>query len=53
MKIINFEKKKMKLLTTKQQKNDKICYISKEKFEDKQAKVKKTLKSQGPVSLYS
>ena len=35
MKIINFEKKKMKLLTTKQQKNDKICYISKEKFEDK------------------
>ena len=38
MKIIIFEKKKMKLLTKEKQesyKNPKICYICKEKFEDK------------------
>ena len=41
MKIINFKKKKMKILTKKQQKsneNGKICYISKEKFENKYSK---------------
>ena len=35
--IINFNKRKMKLLTNEQQKsyeNAKICYICKEKFED-------------------
>ena len=38
MKIINFKKKKMKLLTNEQQEsyeNAKICYICKEKFENK------------------
>ena len=38
MKIISFEKKKMKLLTNEQQKsyeNAKISCICKEKFEDK------------------
>ena len=37
MKIINFKKKKMKLLTKELQKsyeNAKICYICKEKFEN-------------------
>ena len=37
MKIINFKKKKMKLLTSEQKddiKMHKICYICKEKFED-------------------
>ena len=37
MRIINFKKKKMKLLTKEQQKlneNAKICYICKEKFEN-------------------
>ena len=41
MKIINFKKKKMKILTKEQQKsyeNGKICYISKEKFENKYSK---------------
>ena len=41
MKIINFKKKKMKVLTKEQQKsyeNGKICYISKEKFENKYSK---------------
>ena len=36
--MINFEKKKMKLLTNERQKsyeNAKICYICREKFEDK------------------
>ena len=44
MKIINFKKKKMKLLTKKQQEsheNAKICYICKEKFENKYFKDKK------------
>ena len=45
MKIINFKKKKkMKLLTKEQQEsyeNAKICYICKEKFENKQVKDKK------------
>ena len=38
MKIINFKKKKMKLLTKEQQEsyeNAKICYIYKEKNENK------------------
>ena len=44
MKIINFQKKKMKLLINEQQKsykNAKNCYICKEKFENKCAKDKK------------
>ena len=44
MKIINFKKKKMKLLTTEQQEsyeNAKICYICKEKFRNKSLKDKK------------
>ena len=47
MKISNFENKKIKLLTDKQQKsyeNAKICSIYKEKFEDKYAKDKKYCK---------
>ena len=38
MKIINSEKKKMKLLTKQEQKsyeNEKICYVCKQKFENK------------------
>ena len=38
LKIINFKKKKMKLLTKEQQEsyeNTKVCYICKEKFENK------------------
>ena len=44
MNIINFKKKKIKLLTKKQQesyKNAKICYICKETFENKNVKDKK------------
>ena len=44
MKIINFKKKKLKLLTKEQQEsyeNAKICYICKEKFENKYLKDKK------------
>ena len=44
MKIINFKKKKMKLLTKEQQESHesaKICYICKEKFENKYLKDKK------------
>ena len=47
MKMINFEKKKMRLLANEQQKsyeNAKICYICKEKFEDKYAKDKEYCK---------
>ena len=46
--IINFENKKMKLLTNERQNSDenaKICYIHKEKFEDKYAKGKKYCKA--------
>ena len=46
MKIINFKNKKMKLLTKEQQEsyeNAKICYICKEKFENKYLKDKKCL----------
>ena len=48
--IINFNKRKMKLLTNEQQKsyeNAKICYICKEKFENKYLKdsVPKNIKS--------
>ena len=41
MKIINFKNKKIKFLTKDQQKSDenaKICYICKEKFENKYLK---------------
>ena len=44
MKLINFKKKKIKLLTKEQQEsneNGKICYICKEKFENKYLKDKK------------
>ena len=44
MKIINFKKKKMKLITKEQQesyKNTKICYFCKEKCENKYLKDKK------------
>ena len=44
MKIINFKKKKMKLLTKEQQesyKNAKIYYICKEQFRNKYVKDKK------------
>ena len=47
MKIINFKKKKMNLLTNELQKsseNAKICYICKEKFENKYLKDKKCCK---------
>ena len=43
MEIVNIKKKKRKLLTNEQKKssqNANICYISKEKFEDKHAKDK-------------
>ena len=44
MKIINFEKKKLKLLTEEQKesyKNSNICYICKVNFENKYLKDKK------------
>ena len=46
MKMINFKKKKMKLLTKEQQEssenaNAKVCYICKEKFKNKYVKDKK------------
>ena len=44
MKIINFKEKETKLLTKEQQEsheNAKICYICKEKFENKYSKDKK------------
>ena len=47
MKIINFEMKKMKLLTKEQYesyKNVKICYICKEKFENNIWKIKNIVK---------
>ena len=47
MKIINFKKKQLKLLTKEQQesyKNVKICYIRKEKFVNKYVKVGKYCK---------
>ena len=47
MKIINFEKRKMKLLTKEQQEsheNVQICYICKERFENKYLKDKKYCK---------
>ena len=46
IKIINFKKKKMKLLTKEQQEpyeNAKICSICREKFENKYEKYRKTL----------
>ena len=46
-KIINFEKKKMTLLTKEQQEsyeNAKVCYICKEKFENKYSKIKNIVK---------
>ena len=47
MEIINFKKKKMRLLTKGQKesyKNEKICYICQEKFENKHVKNKKYCK---------
>ena len=47
MKVINFKKKKIKLLTKEQQesyKNTKICYICKEKFQNRYLKDKKYCK---------
>ena len=47
MKIINFQKKIMKLLTKEQQEsyeNANICYICKEKFENKYSEDKKYCK---------
>ena len=44
MKIINFKKKKIKLLTKEQQesyKNAKICYICEKKFENEYLKEKR------------
>ena len=44
MKIINFKKKKIKFLTKEHQEsyeNAKICYICKEKFENKYVKEEK------------
>ena len=47
MEIVSFKKKKIKLLTNKQQEsyeNPKFCYICKEKFENRYAKDKKYCK---------
>ena len=47
MKIINFKKTKMELLTEEQQKsyeNGNICYVCKETFENKYFKDKKNCK---------
>ena len=47
MKIINFKKTKMELLTEEQQKsyeNANICYVCKETFENKYFKDKKIVK---------
>ena len=47
IKIVNFKKKKINLLTKKQQEsyeNAKICYICKAKFENKYLKDKKHFK---------
>ena len=55
MKIINFEKKKMKSLRKEQQEtyeNAKICYICKEKFENKYVKDKKYHKVRRLLSLH-
>ena len=44
LETINFKKKKIKLLTEEYQEsyeNEKVCYICKEKFENKYVKVKK------------
>ena len=53
-KIANFKKKKMKLLRKEQQesyKNEKTCYICKEKFENKYLKYNKHRKVRS-LSLY-
>ena len=55
MKIINLKKKKMKLLKKEEQEsyeNAKICYICKEKFENKYVKAKKNFKVKISLSLY-
>ena len=47
MEIVSFKKKKIKLLTNKQQEsyeNPKFCYICKENFENRYAKDKKYFK---------
>ena len=56
MKIINFKKKKMKLLTKGQQEsyeNAKVCYICKEKFENKYLKIKNIVKLEIIVIMQS
>ena len=55
MEIINLKKKKMKLLKKEEQEsyeNAKICYICKEKFENKYVKAKKYFKVKISLSLY-
>ena len=55
MKMINFKKKKMKSLTKEQQEiyeNGKICYICKEKFENKYVKDEKYHKVRRLLSLH-
>ena len=55
MEKINFEKKQMKLLAKKEQKsyeNAKICYICKQKFQNKHAKDKKFYKVSSVEVLY-
>ena len=53
MKIINFKKKNMKLLTKEHQEsyeNAKSCYIGKEKFENRYVKDKKYGNIRGPYT---
>ena len=54
MKIINFKKKKMKLLTKEQETsygNSKICYLCKEKFENNYLKIKSIVIIQGTIEV--
>ena len=54
MEIINFKKKNIRSLISKQQKsyqNAEICYICKEKFEDKHAKDKKNIVKLGTIVI--
>ena len=56
MEIINFKKKKLKLLGKKQQgsyENGKICYICKEKINDKYAKDKEYCKVRDNCHYYT
>ena len=54
MEIINFKKKNIRSLRSKQQKsyqNAEICYNCKEKFEDKHAKDKKNIVKLGTIVI--